>query len=243
MIASRIATRAISADPAVVTEVAGLYCATLMTDRRALHAEAFPRSRPRLRGHAQGHRRPRRAAASELEASDWLPFRQLMADGTAFTMLGHARLTAHRRATGRPRSRERSSKDLLRDTWKHDGILITDDFSMGAVTLEPRGRRAGGAIAALNAGVDLILVSYDPDQYFPMMYALLRGRSRRRACARTALAAERRAAAPRRGTLGRHQFAQISRANDAVAASPQSLTRPLKSLLLPHFAATHQGLG
>ena len=43
---------------------------------------------------------------------------------------------------------------------------------MGAVTLSHEGP-AGGAIAALNAGVDLILVSYDPDQYFPIMYALL----------------------------------------------------------------------
>ena len=49
---------------------------------------------------------------------------------------------------------------------------MTDDFSMGAVTLSREGA-AGGAIAALNAGVDLILVSYDPDQYFPVMYALL----------------------------------------------------------------------
>jgi beta-N-acetylhexosaminidase len=61
---------------------------------------------------------------------------------------------------------------LLRESWKHDGILVTDDFSMGAVTLSREGA-AGGAIAALNAGVDLILVSYDPDQYFPVMYALL----------------------------------------------------------------------
>ncbi len=63
-------------------------------------------------------------------------------------------------------------KGLLRDTWKHDGILVTDDFSMGAVTFSREGV-AGGAVAALNAGVDLLLVSYDPDQYVPMMYALL----------------------------------------------------------------------
>ena len=50
---------------------------------------------------------------------------------------------------------------------------MTDDFSMGAVTLSREGA-AGGAVAALNAGVDLILVSYDPDQYFYVMYALLR---------------------------------------------------------------------
>jgi len=61
---------------------------------------------------------------------------------------------------------------LLRQIWKHDGVLLTDDFSMGAVTLSREGA-TGGAIAALNAGVDLILVSYDPDLYFPIMYALL----------------------------------------------------------------------
>jgi beta-N-acetylhexosaminidase len=62
--------------------------------------------------------------------------------------------------------------DLLRANWKHDGVLITDDFSMGAVTLSREGP-AGGAIAALNAGIDLVLVSYDPDQYYPIMHALL----------------------------------------------------------------------
>ena len=30
-----------------------------------------------------------------------------------------------------------------------------------------------GAIEALNSGVDLILVSLDTDQYYPIMYALL----------------------------------------------------------------------
>ena len=35
------------------------------------------------------------------------------------------------------------------------------------------GAAQAAPIAALNAGVDLILVSYDPDQYFPVMYALL----------------------------------------------------------------------
>jgi beta-N-acetylhexosaminidase len=107
----------------------------------------------------------------ELEASDWLPFRQLAGNDSTFTMLGHARLTT---IDGeRPASFSQAVvKDLLRESWKHRGVLITDDFSMGAVTMSREGP-AGGAIAALNAGVDLILVSYDPDQYFPVMYALL----------------------------------------------------------------------
>jgi len=167
---SRISSRAISADPAVVTEVAGLYCATLMQTGVHCTLKHFP-------GLGRVYEDTHRVTAElsvpsrELERSDWMPFRQVMAQGAAFTMLSHARLTEIDR--DRPASFSDSVvKGLLRGTWKHDGILVTDDFSMGAVTLSHEGA-AGGAIAALNAGVDLLLVSYDPDQYFPMMYALL----------------------------------------------------------------------
>ena len=121
--------------------------------------------------------------------------------GTSWRRATLSRCSSHARLTAVDRDRPASFSDavvkgLLRETWKHDGILVTDDFSMGAVTLEPR-RRGGGAIAALNAGVDLILVSYDPDQYFPMMYALLAADARR-AFTRRYARSERRAAAPGR---------------------------------------------
>ena len=61
---------------------------------------------------------------------------------------------------------------LIRGTWQHDGILVTDDFCMFAVT-KSRDGIGGASVAALNAGVDLILVSYDADQYYPVMHALL----------------------------------------------------------------------
>jgi beta-N-acetylhexosaminidase len=61
---------------------------------------------------------------------------------------------------------------LLRGTWGYEGVLVTDDFSMWPVH-----RHAGGAgeaaVAALNSGVDLILVAYDSDQYYEVMHALL----------------------------------------------------------------------
>ena len=78
-------------------------------DRRALHAEAFPRSRPRLRGHAQGHRRPcgaRAGAGGNRLAS-------VSAIDGERRRLHDARPRAphrHRRASGRRRSRMRSSK-------------------------------------------------------------------------------------------------------------------------------------
>ena len=61
---------------------------------------------------------------------------------------------------------------LLRRDWHYDGPLITDDFSMGAVYRSREGLAEAG-VAALNAGVDLVLVSYDTDQYYAVMHALL----------------------------------------------------------------------
>ena len=167
---SRISTRAISRDPALVAEVAALYCATLMMTGVHCTLKHFPGLG---RVFEDTHKLTADLAAppQELEASDWIPFRRLKEDGSAFTMLGHARLTSI--DAERPASFSNAVvKGLLREAWGHQGILITDDFSMGAVTLSHEGP-AGGAIAALNAGVDLILISYDPDQYFPVMYALL----------------------------------------------------------------------
>jgi len=167
---TRITTRAISQDPAIVTEVANLYCATLLITGVHCTLKHFP-GLGRVFEDTHMVVAELNAKADELEASDWLPFRQIMSANAAFTMLGHARLAAI--DPDRPASfSDAVVKTMLRETWKHDGVFVTDDFSMGAVTLSREGA-AGGAIAALNAGVDLILVSYDPDQYFYVMYALL----------------------------------------------------------------------
>jgi beta-N-acetylhexosaminidase len=86
-------------------------------------------------------------------------------------MLGHVRLTALDRE--RPVSSSQPVvTGLLRGAWKHDGILVTDDFCMAAA-YDGRGGMAAASVGALNAGVDLILISYDPDQFYPVMHALL----------------------------------------------------------------------
>ncbi len=111
-------------------------------------------------------------SVAELSRTDWLPFRALMNQGPTFTMLGHPRLTAIDKE--RPVSMSAPViAGLLRAQWKYDGVLITDNFSMLAVYRSSSGID-NGSIEALNAGVDLILVSYDPDQYYRVMYALLK---------------------------------------------------------------------
>jgi beta-N-acetylhexosaminidase len=166
---TRIRDRAISDDPAVVAEVARYYCRGL----REAGVHCTLKHFPGLGGvfedtHLEaGHLREPLAA---LESGDWIPFRALMG-GTAFTMLSHARLSAL--DAERPVSFSPAVvSGLLRQTWGHEGVLITDDFSMGAVYASKEGV-AAASIAALDAGVDLILIAYDPAQYFPMMDAVL----------------------------------------------------------------------
>ncbi len=60
----------------------------------------------------------------------------------------------------------------MRTNWQHEGLLITDDFSMGAVTRSSQGV-GGAAVKALNAGVDLVLVSYSEKHLNAVMTALL----------------------------------------------------------------------
>lgn len=166
---TRIRERAISDDPAVVAEVAGHYCRGLRESGVHCTLKHFPGLGEVFEDtHLEsGHLN---TPLAKLESWDWIPFRTLMSDGT-FTMLSHAKLTAL--DAERPVSFSPAVvSNLLRRTWGYDGLLITDDFSMGAVYASKAGV-AAASIAALDAGVDLILIAYDPAQYFPMMDAVL----------------------------------------------------------------------
>jgi beta-N-acetylhexosaminidase len=166
---TRIYQRAISSEPQIVSEVAAVYCASLREAGVGCTLKHFP-GLGRVREDTHVESADLTAPLDQLAASDWIPFRALM-DTPAFTMLGHARLVA---VDGQhPASFSAAVvSGLLRGEWKHDGVLITDDFCMGAV-YGSRDGIAGASSAALNAGVDLILVSWDPDQYYAIMAALL----------------------------------------------------------------------
>jgi beta-N-acetylhexosaminidase len=162
--------RAIGADPVMVRRVAETYCSALAESGVACTLKHFP---------GLGwvfddtHRRPGilLAPMAELAASDWLPFRAALGHDERFTMIAHARLAAL--DPERPASISRAVVGgLLRGTWGHDGPLITDDFGMTAM-VQSRSGVGRGAVEALDAGVDLILVSYDPDLVYPVLDALL----------------------------------------------------------------------
>ena len=168
---TRISLRAISSDPAVVAQVAGWYCAGLEEAGVRCTLKHFP-GLGRVFEDTHLQHASLTTSVNELANTDWAPFRALLRQTRAFTMLGHVRLTAIDK--DRPVSISPSViAGMLRGEWQHDGVLITDNFSMAAV-YRSSGGMENGSIAAVNAGVDLILISYDPDQYYRVMHALIK---------------------------------------------------------------------
>jgi beta-N-acetylhexosaminidase len=97
----------------------------------------------------------------QLEAAEFVPFRAAIAAGADLVMSAHVALPA---VTGDPRLPSTLSRavmhDLLRDDLGFDGLVITDALDMAAI---PQGEaQADAVVAALRAGVDLLLGTADP---------------------------------------------------------------------------------
>lgn len=167
---SQIYRRAISSDRAVVTRVAQWYCQTSIEYGVYCTLKHFP-GLGRVENDTHLTSAKLETAIAELQRDDWVPFREVLKQTRAFTMLGHAILTEVDR--DRPVSFSESvATGIMRNQWQHDGVLVTDDFCMYAVYRSKEGIEKA-PIAALNAGVDLILIAYDNDLYYPAMNAVL----------------------------------------------------------------------
>ncbi|MDR3086449.1 MAG: hypothetical protein LBU45_00610 [Azoarcus sp.] len=167
---TQIESRAIDADPEIVTMVAAAYGAGLLDSGVLPTVKHFP-GLGRVKGDTHLVKVDLEVGAPE-RAADWQPFREVTARTGAAMMLGHVRLPDI--DPEKPASLSRTLvQNVLRkkggEGWNYQGVLITDDLNMGAVYDEGIGE---AAISALDAGVDLILISYDPDQYYRAIYAV-----------------------------------------------------------------------
>jgi beta-N-acetylhexosaminidase len=153
--------RAISENPAVVSEIALAYVRGLESSGVGATLKHFP-GLGRVRSDTHLVSADLDTPVATLEVSDWLPFKDLLAGTRAQLMIGHVVLTAV--DPGRPASHSRAVIDgIIRKQWHYDGVIITDDLVMGAVY----GRNICTAVVeALNAGVDLLLVAFDSDQFY-----------------------------------------------------------------------------
>jgi beta-N-acetylhexosaminidase len=104
-----------------------------------------------------------------LGTTDWVPFKAVFQVPGAAIMLSHVALDDLDPRTPVSQSR-RAVTDLLRTGWGFAGIAITDDLTMGAIVHTGLCRAVEGA---LNAGVDLLLVSWDTDKVYPALRCAL----------------------------------------------------------------------
>ncbi|HTJ96363.1 MAG TPA: glycoside hydrolase family 3 N-terminal domain-containing protein [Rhodocyclaceae bacterium] len=161
-----ISQRAIAGDKATVTNVARAYSIGLEAAGVQPTLKHFP-GLGRVRQDTHHSAAHLNMTALELE-NDWAPFRDVSRNTGAAIMLGHVvldQLDAKHAVSHSDRIVQR----VIRQEWAYNGLLITDDLNMGAVYGKGIGKVAGEAI---NAGVDLILAAYDPDQYFRAVAAV-----------------------------------------------------------------------
>lgn len=162
--------RALSSDPGTVGDVAGWYCDALAAEGIYCTIKHFP-GLGRVTLDTHRHRGNINTSAADLAATDWVPFRKLMGRPNVVTMLGHVTLSAI--DAGDPASfSTRIIDGLVRKEWGYEGLLITDDLSMGAVRRDKRGVGTA-AVKALNAGADLLLVSFSDRDLDTVMTALI----------------------------------------------------------------------
>ena len=167
---TRLRLRAIDSDPYLVSKVAAWYCDVLAASNIMCTLKHFPGLGRVTR---DTHVATAEISATEgtLELNDWVPFRRVMAKPNVVTMLGHVRVGVLDKSTPASFS-AKIINTLIRGTWAHDGLLVTDDFSMGAITRSKEGV-GGAAVKSLNAGTDFVLVSYTEKHFDAMMSAVL----------------------------------------------------------------------
>jgi beta-N-acetylhexosaminidase len=156
-----IGYRAISSDPATVSEIARAYVDGLDASGVGATVKHFPGLG---RVHSDTHHFSANldTPVEELEASDWRPFRDVLKASKAQLMIGHVTLTAI--DPNRAASHSKAVVDgLIRKKWNYQGVVITDDLVMGAIYQHDV---CTAVVEALNAGVDLLLVAYDGAQFY-----------------------------------------------------------------------------
>jgi beta-N-acetylhexosaminidase len=153
--------RAISDDPAIVADIARAYVSGLEASGVGATVKHFP-GLGRVRADTHHFSADLDTPLDELEASDWIPFRKVLAGSKAQLMIGHVTLTSVDPDRAASHSK-RVVDGIIRKKWNYQGIVMTDDLVMGAIYQR---NVCTAVVEALNAGVDLLLVAFDGAQFY-----------------------------------------------------------------------------
>jgi beta-N-acetylhexosaminidase len=176
---SRIESRAIHRDPHIVAEVAFEYSRALAAGGVVATLKHFP-GLGRVSADTHWFAANVPASVPTLMQSDWLVYQgaiaRLRPAEAPWIMLAHVKLPDIDARWPASTSRAVVS-EIARETLGLSGLLVTDDLNMRPTYGGPGGI-GGSAVRALNAGVDLLLVSYDGQNAYPVLDAILRARRR-----------------------------------------------------------------
>lgn len=167
---SMISQRAISHDPDVTARVAAVYCRGLHSQGVLPVAKHFP-GLGRVRRDTHHFPATLDVSREVLLQSDWVPFAYLAQEENAAVMVGHV-VVPMIDGDNLASSSSILVQDILRDQLGHGGLVVTDDYTMSPVNYSWDGV-AGKAAKSLAAGVDLILISFDPQLVYPLLEHML----------------------------------------------------------------------
>ncbi|WP_431201119.1 glycoside hydrolase family 3 N-terminal domain-containing protein [Bradyrhizobium betae] len=165
-----IGYRAIATDPAVVSAIASAYVRGLEETGVGATLKHFP-GIGRVRTDTHHFSANLDTSVRELEATDWLPFREVLSHSRSALMVGHVTLTAVDPDRAASHSK-RVIGGIIRDKWGYQGVVMTDDLVMGAIY---QNDVCKAVVEALNAGVDRLLVAYDGAQFYRIFQCALEG--------------------------------------------------------------------
>lgn len=162
---SLIDQRAISKNPELTAEVAIAYIQGLESQGVSATLKHFP-GLGRVVSDTHHFSAVLETSSEELAQKDWIPFQQASSQSNALIMLGHVILSSV--DSENPVSFSRKAiKKIIREQWKHEGLLVTDDLTMAA---SYNYGICKAVVNGLNAGVDLLLVSYDHEKIYDAVY-------------------------------------------------------------------------
>ena len=165
-----IGQRAIATDPVVVSTIASAYVSGLEASGVGATLKHFP-GIGRVRTDTHHFSANLNTPVRELEATDWLPFREVLSHSHSALMVGHITLTAVDPDHAASHSK-RVVDGIIRDKWGYQGLVMTDDLVMGAIYQHDVCK---AVVEAINAGVDLLLVAYDGAQFYRIFGCALDG--------------------------------------------------------------------
>lgn len=164
---TRIAERAIASDARTVAKVALAYSHGLLTQGVLPTVKHFP-GLGSVTEDTHHFSARLKLSQDELNERDWYPFRQILSLSPALLMVGHVIVDAV--DTELPASLSRKViTGIVRQNWKHNGVLISDDMTMAAVY---KLGLCQSSIRSLNAGMDLLLLAYDWEKVYPTLDCL-----------------------------------------------------------------------